>query len=255
MRLAKPFWLAIGFAVLLIWLAGRIAFDTEVNQLPSLTQVLAHFTLTHDIFGLPAISAGVWYVAIDLQLFLMTMGLVYGARWVSARFGFSPAPLVVYSMFALTLLSLFWWNRNPTLDEWGWYFIGSYGLGFLAQWASKAQRRLWGSAVIALCLLGCLVIEWRERFLLTGLVALILVNHAQASMLFQRLASKPVQWLSDISYSVFLIHYGVAVLASAVVIELDLQGVTSNGLAFLLTWVAGSAAGWLLHWGVESRKQ
>lgn len=253
LRLAKPFWAAMACAVFFIWLAGRIAFDTETNTLPSLAQVLAHASLTHDIVGVPAISAGVWYVAIDLQLFLIALFLVQCARWAESRLGISATPLTVWGVVVLTVLALFWWNRNPAIDEWGWYFMGSYGLGFMAHWADKTGHRRWATVAIALCLWVSLIIEWRERFLLTGFVALLLLNHVHVSGFFKRLATRPVQWLSDVSYSVFLIHYGVAVLASAVVIELNLQGLTSHVLAFALTWAAGIAAGWLLHRGVESR--
>ena len=252
LRLAKPFWAAMVCAVFCIWLAGRIAFDTETNTLPSLAQVLTHATLTYDIAGVPALSAGVWYVAIDLQLFLITLFLIHCARWAAERLGVSATRLVLGGVVLLTVLGLFWWNRNPALDEWGWYFIGSYGLGFMAHWAGKNGYRKQANVAIVLCLWACLLVEWRERLLLTGFVALLLLNHVQVSGFFARMATKPVQWLSDVSYSVFLIHYGVAVLASAVVIELNVQSLSGNMVAFVLTWAAGIAAGWLLHKGVES---
>ncbi len=259
LRLAKPFWVAMACAVFFIWLAGRIAFDTSVHLLPSAEQLLAHFTLTHDLWGVPALSAGVWYVAIDFQLFVITLGVVFvvrqAARLNKNQLGWNlqPTTLMAALMSVLTVLALLWWNRNPEHEEWGWYFLGSYGLGFLAQWAARTERSCSFSVALMILLSLSLAIEWRERLLLTGLVAMALAHPKPVQALFNWLAVRPVRWLGDISYSVFLIHYSVAVLASAVVIELNINGLVANLAAFALTWLLSIAAGWLLYHGVEAK--
>ena len=68
-------------------------------------------------------------------------------------------------------------------------------------------------------LLGiALWVEWRERLLLTGVTALLLMNSSRIEQFAGSIVQGPVRWLGDISYSVFLIHYGIAVFASSVVI-------------------------------------
>ena len=47
-----------------LWLA-----DDAIPAAPTFTQVLAHVLLLHGVVDVPAPSAGVWYVAIDLQLY------------------------------------------------------------------------------------------------------------------------------------------------------------------------------------------
>jgi len=109
----------------------------------------------------------------------------------------------------------------------------------------------WVSLLIAGLLSIALWIEWRERLLLTGVTALLLMNSDRIESLVSVIVQGPVRWLGDISYSVFLIHYGIAVFASSVVIALGLSSFAEMLVAFLLTWVLSVAAGWVLYWGVE----
>lgn len=252
LRLAKPFWVAIAVAVALSWLGGHIAVHDEISGLPSFTQVLAHVFLLHDIVGVQALSAGVWYVAIDLQLFAM-LGL-FG--WASQRFAtekqVQPGFVLLLVASAMATASLWWWNLHAGHDEWAWYFFGAYGLGVIACWAQRENKVLVGSLVVFALLAIALAIEWRERLLLTGMTALLLMNSARIERFVALLTQGPVRWLGDISYSVFLIHYGIAVFASSVVIAFGLESFEAMLLAFLLTWVASVVAGWGLYRVVES---
>jgi peptidoglycan/LPS O-acetylase OafA/YrhL len=258
LRLAKPFWVAIGMAVLLGWLGGRIAIHDEISNLPDLTQLLAHAFLLHDIVEVEALSAGVWYVAIDLQLYAALVLIA----WVSQRAGGfkllqaelrQPQHALLLLAFAMTVASLLVWNRNAEHDEWAWYFFGAYGLGVAAYWAQREGKTLWGSLLVAGLLGIALWIEWRERLLLTGATALLLMNSARIENFVSLIVQRPIRWLGDISYSVFLIHYGVAVFASSVVIALGLDSFAEMLAAFAITWVVSVAAGWVLYWGVEKQ--
>ncbi|MBU0784288.1 MAG: acyltransferase [Gammaproteobacteria bacterium] len=253
LRLAKPFWVAIAVAVLLGWLGSKIAVHDEIADLPSVTQLLAHVFLLHDIVEVEALSAGVWYVAIDLQLYAVLVLL----GWLSQRLGqqsdrwIKPAHALLLLACAMAVASLLVWNRNAEHDEWAWYFFGAYGLGVLAHWAQREGKVVWGSVMILGVLGIALSIEWRERLLLTGATALLLINSARIERFVALIVQGPVRWLGDISYSVFLIHYGIAVFASSVVIALGLAGFAEMLMAFVLTWALSVAAGWVLYWGVE----
>jgi len=251
LRLAKPFWVAIAVAVLLGWLGGKIAMHSEVSDLPGFTQLLAHVFLLHDIVEVEALSAGVWYVAIDLQLYAVLVLMA----WTSQRTGglklLEPQQGLLLLAVAMSVASLLVWNRNAEHDEWAWYFFGAYGLGVAAHWAQREGKVVWVSFLIVGLLGIALWIEWRERLLLTGVTALLLMNSARIESLVSVIVQGPVRWLGDISYSVFLIHYGIAVFASSVVIALGLSSFAEMLAAFLLTWVVSVAAGWVLYWGVE----
>lgn len=250
-RLAKPFWAAIAVAVLLNWLGGKIAIHPEVSDLPSLAQLLAHAFLLHDIVEVEALSAGVWYVAVDLQLYAVLVSMAWASQKAGGLKLLEPGHILLLLALAMCMASLLLWNRNAEHDEWAWYFFGAYGLGVVANWAQH-EGKAFGGSLLMMCLLGiALWIDWRERLLLTGITALILMNSVRIEQFVAVLVRGPVRWLGDISYSVFLVHYGIAVFASSVVIALGLNSFAHMLTAFLLTWMVSIAAGWLLYWRVE----
>lgn len=251
LRLAKPFWVAIALAVLLGWLGGRIAMHGEVADLPNFTQLMAHVFLLHDIVEVQALSAGVWYVAIDLQLYAVLVLMAWASQKTGGLKLLEPPHALLLLAVAMTIASLLLWNRNAEHDEWAWYFFGAYGLGITAHWAQREGKVVWGSVLIVGLLGIALWIEWRERLLLTGVTALLLMNSVRIERFVAVIVQGPVRWLGDISYSVFLIHYGIAVFASSVVIALGLSSFAEMLAAFLLTWVVSVAAGWMLYLGVE----
>lgn len=251
LRLAKPFWVAIAVAVLLGWLGGKIAMHSEVSDLPGFTQLLAHVFLLHDIVEVEALSAGVWYVAIDLQLYALLVLMAWASQKTGGLKSLEPQHTLLLLAVAMTIASLLVWNRNAEHDEWAWYFFGAYGLGVAAHWAQREGKVVWVSLLIGGLLGIALWIEWRERLLLTGVTALLLMNSARIERVVDVIVQRPVRWLGDISYSVFLIHYGITVFASSVVIALGLSSFAEMLAAFLLTWVVSVAAGWVLYWGVE----
>ncbi|HEX4844218.1 MAG TPA: acyltransferase family protein, partial [Limnobacter sp.] len=165
LRLAKPFWVAIAVAVLLNWLASHIAVHDEIAQPPSVAQVLAHVFLLHDIVEVEALSAGVWYVAIDLQLYAMLMLAAWLSQKLPGHKGLQATHAVLLITVAMAVASLWWYNRHDGHDEWAWYFFGSYGLGVLAHWAQHERKVLLGTLLVVGVLGVALWIEWRERLL------------------------------------------------------------------------------------------
>jgi peptidoglycan/LPS O-acetylase OafA/YrhL len=75
-RLLRPFVVAMICAVACAWLARMVMPHVDTPATPTLLQVVAHLFLIQDILGLDALSAGVWYVAIDFQLFALLVLLI-----------------------------------------------------------------------------------------------------------------------------------------------------------------------------------
>ncbi|MBW8723290.1 MAG: acyltransferase, partial [Polaromonas sp.] len=148
-RLVKPYLVALLVSVLVAALVRPWFAHASVSASPTLLQLLAHVFLLQDLTGQEALSAGVWYVAIDLQLYAAAVLIFAFAR----RFQFSQgegtdavhatsassavsAPLGVSLILLLALASLLFFNRLPAFDITALYFCGSYALGMLAFWAS-----------------------------------------------------------------------------------------------------------------------
>ncbi|WP_354003738.1 acyltransferase family protein [Ramlibacter aurantiacus] len=247
-RLALPYAAALALAIVVNEIVRTAGFDHEsVSATPTWRSVLAHLALLHSIGGFESLSAGVWYVAIDFQLY----GLVLLWFWLCRRAGVVPttAQAVVATV---TAASLWWWNRHAALDVWALYFVGSHGLGMMAWWASRspqASHRLgW---TLALAIIGCvaLVIEWRTRIAVALAMALLVVvaAHARWPRRVRRWHARPLSWVGERSYSIFLIHFPVSLLVNAGFHLQGYQGVYLNGVGMLLAVSLSLAAGSLLH--------
>lgn len=247
-RLARPYAIAMLLAcVMLIWVQH---VDPVIELTPAEPlQLLAHLTLTHSLLDIPALSAGVWYVAIDFQLFAMGMLMLQAALWL----GRGDIARTRYWLAALlgtaTVASLLLFNRDAGLDMYGIFFFGSYGLGMLAAWAVQ-QRRTRDAALIAALLVGAaLAIQYRERLWVTLATVGFLLLAPRVSQLPRSLAwlnSRSGQFFQQSSYALFLVHYPLSILLFAVVDRLFLMGTAQNLAAAGLCWVSFMVGAWWL---------
>lgn len=246
-RLIRPYALALAAAILCAALARAWTPEPSVPSPPAFGQFVAHLVLVQDILGFEALSAGVWYVAIDFQLYLLLLVIVAIGRRTDPRL----APGLV---LALACASLFWWNRLPVLDSWGIYFFGAYGSGALAYWVSAQAKRCRWLLLLALLIVAALIVEWRTRIAVAGAVALLLAATADPGRVrrWPRSWSAAVRALGDISYCVFLIHYPALLLAGAVAFRWWPHSVGANAAGMVAAWLLSLAAGAALHRTVEA---
>lgn len=233
-RLILPFLVALLLAVASSLVARQWLDHEFIPEAPTWGQALAHALLLHDVLGADALSAGVWYVAIDFQLFVVLAGLLWLGR---RRRGAQVAVL------ALTLASLFYFNRDAALDDWAVYFFGAYGLGALAFWAGQSSRgRPWWGGLLALVGVGALVIEFRERIALALAVALLLAFVQQQRGESPRLPALPSRWargvhrLGQASYALFLVHFPVLMLGNALFAQWAPAGAWAAWAGLLGSW-------------------
>jgi len=235
LRLALPFIAALGLAVASAALARPWLSSDFIPAPPTWGQALAHALLLHGVLGSEALSAGVWYVAIDFQLYALLALLL----WLGQRKGrHGPALLLVTG---LMLASLLHFNRDAGWDNWSLYFFGSYALGALAWWAARArQAALW---LTTLAIVGALalLLEFRTRIALALVVALLLGLTQWRSITGRTLPAwlvQPLHAQSRSSYALFLMHFPVLLLGNALYARFG-QGSDSAAIAMLLgSWLA-----------------
>ena len=249
LRLALPFVAAMLLAVVSSMLARRWLGADFIPDAPTWAQMLAHALLLHNVLGVDALSAGVWYVAIDFQLFALITGLLWLGRGSphAARAG----------LLGLTLASLFFFNRDAGWDNWALYFFGAYGLGAAAFWAGRSTRPGWVLGLMGLIGLLALLFDFRERIALALGTALFL-GFVQWRTQPARAPSpaKARAWVSSVagrlgqmSFALFLVHFSVLMLGNALFERLELADATSAGLVMLASWVACMGlALWFERW-------
>lgn len=183
LRTAAPYLAALLLSLLCTELARYWMSHDSLPERAELGQFLAHALLLHSLLGVDSISAGVWYVAIDFQLFALLLGLLWLARALNGRLALSATLLLLG-----VILSLYGFNLDPDWDIWAVYFLGSYGLGALTYWATQPRHGLKGLGwllLFALLVLGALAVQFRERIALALMVALLL-GAAQQGQWLQR---------------------------------------------------------------------
>ncbi len=253
-RLALPYLAAIVFSIGAATVARAWTEHESVPDAPTLLQFLAHVFLLHDILGYEALSAGIWYVAIDFQLFGLMVALLWIAR-PSGGAGPAHRWLAPLLLSLPAIASLLHFNRDPDWDSWALYFFAAYGLGALAYWASERTRSaIWLGALTAVTLISILV-DFRARILVALAVALAIAVGRRTGWSERWPTLSWVSFLGRISYSVFLVHFPVCMLINATVFRFFQADPVANLLGLFLAWGASIAAGWLLYHVIERRTE
>lgn len=209
-RLVLPLGAALLVAVASSALARQWLQADFVPAAPSGLQLLSHVTLSYGVLGVEPLSAGIWYVAIDFQLFTLMTLLLWGGRkqaqWLVAFAG---------------LASLFYFNLHSEGDNWAPYFFGSYAMGAFAWWGGHSRHS--GKILLALAIAGVAALVWdfRARIALAWMVAMVL-GLARSRLSAQHLATllwpglqRWVRRSARSSYALFLTHFSVLMLANA----------------------------------------
>jgi len=253
-RLAVPYAAALLTAVAAAALVRPWLDDVSVPEAPHLAQLLANALMLQDVLGQPALSAGVWYVAIDFQLFSMAVLWLALAR----RIGRSPGAALAWGqvgVLGLCAASLWFFNLHSALDVWGIYFFGSYGLGMATYWAARSARPTRWFALLAVLGALALAVEFRPRLALAlataALLAWLALGSMQARSSFAERAALPLAWVGQRSYSVFLVHFPVCLAVNAAFSTLWPGQAWVHALGLCVAFGASILAGYLLYEKVE----
>ena len=249
LRLFAPYVVALLITILCAWVARFWVQDEFVGESETLGQFLAHLFFLQGILGLDSISAGAWYVAIDWQLYAVLaimLGMFPGFRsliWVST---------------ILIVASLLYFNRLSDYENYFIYFIGSYGLGVLAQLAKNdadpAVNRL---ARILIIIIGLVILVssfdhlW-IRNILAYFVAIALIVWGGRAYKDEKHAKMhnlvfSILWGSRRSYCAFLLHFSFILLANTLYIAWGMDqrhdgamALAMMFLALVASWVAAN---------------
>jgi peptidoglycan/LPS O-acetylase OafA/YrhL len=249
-RLVGPYLVALLITIACAALARQWSLAEYIGPSETWQQVLAHLFLLQGLLGYDSISAGVWYVAIDWQLYTV-LALIYAI--IPQR------SLRIGVVAGLILASLLYLNRHADYENTFIYFIGPYGLGILAYWASglnalksKAHQVMAKKILIMIAvivILSAMHSVWPRNYLALGIAFLLLYAGNRPYSHPQAWLSKVMQWASARAYCAFLIHFAFILLVNTALIALGVQStvvaVAAIGLVSILSWIA---ANYLYRW-------
>ena len=251
LKLALPYFGALLLAIIAAALARQLFTNESIPELPTLPQLLAHLVLLQSVLGFDGLSAGVWYVAIDFQLFALLLGLL----WLARRGSRYPRWIGYVLVAAMLFASLFYFNRNDGLDNWAIYFFGSYGMGALTYWTVRRDAAPRWLALIAALVIAALLIDFRSRIAVALIVAIALGLARYSGFIESWPKSRIIAWLGQISYSVFLVHYPICLVINGLFERFVPHTPEIQFAGMCLAWLASIGGGALFHSQIECRAQ
>ena len=237
LRLVPIYLLAIVLISITVALARPAIQGDWLPDAPTLGQMGAHALLMTAQLDYPSLSSGVWYVAIDFQLYALLALLTFALRTTR---------VLSLGVAMVCALSMLWFNRMDELDNWAIYFFGAYGLGVLAAWAKRSR---WDAAVFwslaALALLA-LWLEYRTRLSLALVTAVWLVIRPKGTPHWTP-TKRMVHRMANSAYAQFLTHFGLIVVFSGMWQTSQLSGAaTALGLCAFI-WLCSIGLGLFMH--------
>lgn len=251
LKLVIPYLAAVLVGTVCAALARTLNPHGSIPAAPGALQILAHALLLQSVLGFDSLSAGVWYVAIDFQLFVLLLLTLWLARSCTAD---AARGVSVALVSVLAVASLFYFNRDSEWDSWALYFFGAYALGALSYWIGESEHPN-ALALLAIVVAVALCADFRARIAVALLTALTLGISRRAGIMASWPKACIFGFLGKISYSVFLIHFPVILVVNAAVTRLARHSAALNAAGILVAWAASIAAGTLFYHLVESRSR
>ncbi|MEQ1720868.1 MAG: acyltransferase family protein [Nitrosomonas sp.] len=250
-RLITPYLAALILAILCASFARILLKENFIPNEPSLFQLLAHIFLLQDLLDQEVLSAGVWYVAIDFQLFSFSIALLWLANQINIRYPKIPMR-GEWLVIGFAVMALFFFNRNSDWDETVFYFYGSYGMGIMIYWACSNRHSMQWVILLLLLLLATLFIDFRIRIAIAGISMLAIALTHYSNKLRYLTIPKIFTKLAQASYSIFLVHFSVIMIMNTIFQFLPVQPeIYFFGL--FLTVAASITVGILFFTWFESR--
>ena len=250
-KLAPPYLAALLLAIAAAAIASRLMVNDAIPETPTLAQLVAHVFLLQSVLGFDGLSAGVWYIAIDFQLYALLLATLWLARRLVPGAPTAGRVLVIILIGA----SLFYFNRDAGWDNWAIYFFGAYGLGAVTYWSVRRNATpLWLALLVAL-VVASLWLDYRPRIAVALLVALALGFACHTGLIESWPKSRVIAWLGQISYAVFLVHYPVCLVINALFENFVPHEPTIQLGGMAVAWAASIGVGALFHKQVEGRAQ
>ncbi|MFO0941952.1 MAG: acyltransferase [Pirellulales bacterium] len=254
LRLAAPYLVTLGL-VLIGWLVvGDQMSHTMVEQL-SLGQLVAHLFFLQDVLGYGNLSAGTWYLCIDMQYIVLCLSVLCSATFMKQKLSLRASPVHMTGWFlaGLGTVSAWLWNLNSANDCWVFYFLCTLVLGTLLGWATQRKCSTNLVAIYIGSLVVSQVMELRLRIVVGLITAGFVLFHTCGSV--HPKVPRLLLWLGRISYSLFLIHYLVTSLVMHWLESWVGDSPTRAILAMVSSMIASLGAAWLLNWTVEQPLQ
>jgi peptidoglycan/LPS O-acetylase OafA/YrhL len=266
-RIVPPYYAALVISILVCFTMFKypagMHFDFSAHPRPS--DIAAHFLLIQNVFGTGQINYSLWSIATELHIYMLFPFLVAMLR---KRNGWIAAAAIAVAAYGISYLVM-----DTRLDRAAVHFVGAFICGIAASWVTRSEhpvatrlRTLSGWPLVAIGGLGGIVF-WtnslpfaqyqafqlaQDAVVMLVITALLIACTKVKSPLRFLLEAKPLVWIGERSYSLYLLHVPIqAALLKVAISTLDLTH--TERLVFSLTFGLGILLGmtWVFHRVVE----
>jgi len=266
-RIVPPYYAALVISILVCFTMFKypagMHFDFSAHPRPS--DIASHFLLIQNVFGTGQINYSLWSIATELHIYMLFPFLVAMLR---KRNGWIAAAAIAVAAYGISYLVM-----DTRLDRAAVHFVGAFICGIAASWVTRSEhpvatrlRTFSGWPLVALGGLGGIVF-WtnslpfaqyqafqlaQDAVVMLAITALLIACTKVKSPLRFLLEAKPLVWIGERSYSLYLLHVPIqAALLKVAISMLDLTH--TERLVFSLTVGFGILVGltWVFHRVVE----
>ena len=255
LRLGLPYYATIIYGLALYSFIPPAFAAFDLFERITWQGLLVHTLFLQDIFGHPNLFAGFWYLSIDFQCNALTYLLLLFYSGILTITGIQKPDakqrvfLVIFLPIGIS--SLFIWNLDSRYDPYALYYFGTVFLGLSAGWSLTGRVPSWvfwgyiGVAGLAL------TYHWRLRLMVAVISAIAIYLTSRLGLSQQQ--NSLANWLSRISFSLFLTHYPTIWAVTSVGAALTGTGAW-NSIAWMIASILASiVVGGLMYELVESR--
>jgi peptidoglycan/LPS O-acetylase OafA/YrhL len=248
LRLAIPYLIMLFVLLGLVWITDRFGWPLHLIDSFSWYQFVSHLFLIQNLLGFENFSAGTWYLCIELQWTCSIVVLTFLANRFQRDRGASVLARTLL-LFPLGLWSAWVWSRSDRWEAFLPYFAAQYVLGIFLGWTLQGRLPSWVLSLYSLSVAGSLMLNPRPQLMISLLVVPVLFFGYWRTKDWVLPAS--IRWLSDVSYSLFLVHYMVNGVVLRILDDWSSQGAVQAAAGMLIAFACSLVAAICFHRWVE----
>jgi len=266
-RILPPYYAALIISLITAWafFPSPVGIHYDFSAHPRSIDILSHVLVLQNIVGTGQINYSLWSIATELHIYA---GFPLLVKVLSRRGGWFLAILGVLISFSLSFLLL-----ETRLSRAYVHLAGAFIVGVGASWVVSSDhnhnftnilRKI--SKPVAICVLT-VVVAWtiilprslykpfilpHDFLVMIGIGAVLIWCASTSGFGRKVLESRPLVWIGERSYSLYLLHVPIqAALLKVTISTLDLTH--TERLVFSLTFGLGILLGmtWVFHRVVE----
>lgn len=258
-RLTPPYYASMVIA--LVMLAVSIALKKTSAEWPSAAAIAAHLVYMQSAFDMAPLNVVYWTLVLEIQFYAAFAVLLLmiarlrpaGADLVHVRVGWFAATAL------LSLLCAHGVIPAPSWFEGFAKFWFCFASGCLAWWGWKGGTFATRVAWVASSLLAVYGLvndgDFSRTALVVALTSLALMQAGRLGRMSTWLSVRPVQFVGNVSYSLYLVHPLVILIGFAIVRRLLPAGVAADVLGLGLSLAICLGVAKLMHAFVEVPSQ